>query len=102
VAIIPWKIGPITQATSPLKIFEYLAMGTPVVAPKLKPLEGIPYVYLAENHKEFLENISQAQSCVMENHVLDEFLRQNSWQARLDQLAGKIPHFGEPEQIVES
>jgi polysaccharide pyruvyl transferase CsaB len=102
VAIIPWKIGPITQATSPLKIFEYLAMGTPVVAPKLKPLEGIPYVYLAENHKEFLENITQAQSCVMENHVLDEFLRKNSWQARLDQLAGKIPHFGEPEQIVES
>lgn len=95
VAIIPWKISPITQATSPLKIFEYLAMGTPVVAPKLNPLEGIPYVFLAEDHQAFLENIERARSCMIEEQVLEEFLHQNSWQSRIDKLAEMIPHFKE-------
>jgi len=102
VAIIPWKIGPITQATSPLKIFEYLAMGVPVVAPKLIPLVGIPYVYLAQDHEGFLENITRAQSCSMQDHVLDEFLMHNSWQARMDQLAEKIPHLAEPDEPEKS
>jgi glycosyltransferase involved in cell wall biosynthesis len=97
VAIIPWTIGPITQATSPLKIFEYLAMGTPVVAPRLDPLRGIPYVYLAQDHEEFIANISLAQDCEMEDHVLDRFLMQNSWQARMDQLAEQIPHLAKLE-----
>jgi glycosyltransferase involved in cell wall biosynthesis len=93
VAIIPWKIGPITQATSPLKIFEYLAMGIPVVAPKLRPLEGIPYVFLSQDHEAFLKNITLARDCKMEEHVLDDFLRQNSWQARMDRLAEWMPDF---------
>jgi len=101
VAIIPWKIGPITQATSPLKIFEYLAMGTPVVAPKLHPLEGIPYVFLSPDHETFLENIEHARVCEMEAKLLDDFLRENSWQARIDRLVQSIPHFMEPDEPVE-
>jgi polysaccharide pyruvyl transferase CsaB len=101
VAIIPWKISPITQATSPLKIFEYLAMGTPVVAPKLNPLEGIPYVFLAKDHEAFLENIELAQGCEMEEQILDAFLQQNSWQARIDKLAERIAHFAESPRLEE-
>jgi hypothetical protein len=96
VAIIPWKIGPITQATSPLKIFEYLATATPVVTPKLHPLEGIPYVFLSPEHDTFLENIAYALDCAMDDHVLDAFLRENSWQARIDHLSRSLPHFTEP------
>ncbi|OGO14830.1 MAG: hypothetical protein A2Z14_00110 [Chloroflexi bacterium RBG_16_48_8] len=95
VAIIPWKFEPITQATSPLKIFEYLAMGTPVVAPKLQPLEGIPYLFLSQDHQSFLGNIEHALSCEMEETVLEAFLRENSWQARIDQLATRAAHFKE-------
>jgi glycosyltransferase involved in cell wall biosynthesis len=35
VAIIPWKANAVTHATSPLKVYEYLAMRRPVVAPQL-------------------------------------------------------------------
>lgn len=90
VTIIPWEISPITQATSPLKVFEYLAMGVPVVAPKINPLLDLPYVYLSENHDEFIENIERARSCVMDEVVLDEFNKANSWQARIDELAMHI------------
>ena len=90
VAIIPWKISPITQATSPLKIFEYLAMGVPVVAPNLPPLADLPYVFLADDHAEFLENIGKALDCEMEDEVLDKFLEDNSWKARIQGLAEKV------------
>ncbi|MCH7588316.1 MAG: polysaccharide pyruvyl transferase family protein [Chloroflexi bacterium] len=90
VAIIPWKISPITQATSPLKIFEYLAMGVPVVAPKLRPLADLPYVFLAEDHEEFLEKMSEALACKTEDKVIDAFLHSNSWKARIELLAEKV------------
>jgi glycosyltransferase involved in cell wall biosynthesis len=92
VAIIPWEISPITQSTSPLKVFEYLAMAVPVVAPKLDPLEGMPYVFLAQDHDEFIENIERAHSCMIEDEILDAFVLRNSWRARIDALAAKVPH----------
>jgi hypothetical protein len=86
VAIIPWKISPITQATSPLKVFEYLAMGVPVVAPDLNPLRKIPYVFLSQGEEQFLENIQRAADCAIDEKILDSFLQENSWKARIDDL----------------
>jgi glycosyltransferase involved in cell wall biosynthesis len=90
VAIIPWKISPITQSTSPLKVFEYLAMGVPVVAPKINPLLDLPYVFLAQDHDEFIQNIEKARTIEIEDSVLDDFIQANSWQARIDELARHI------------
>jgi hypothetical protein len=45
---------------------------------------------LSENHDEFLENIEVARSCEMDEVVLDGFLKANSWQARIDELAKYI------------
>ena len=86
VAIIPWHISPITHATSPLKIYEFLAMGLPVVAPKLDSLEGIPYVLTSIDRDEFIHNVGQAVHLEMDEELLDQFLVQNSWKARVDQL----------------
>jgi polysaccharide pyruvyl transferase WcaK-like protein/glycosyltransferase involved in cell wall biosynthesis len=90
VAIIPWEISPLTNATSPLKVFEYLAMGKPVVAPSIEPLQGIPYVYLAHDHAEFLEQVERALECKVEDRVLEGFLQENSWAARIDVLERAI------------
>ena len=57
VAIIPWKVNEITVATSPLKLYEYLAMHVPVVVPDLPPLQNIPAVYQSDNREAFLRNI---------------------------------------------
>jgi len=90
VAIIPWEISPITQATSPLKVFEYVTMGVPVVAPDLDPLKDIPYVFLSKDRQHFIENIRRARAVKVDGHVVDGFAQQNSWTARLDALQSRI------------
>lgn len=86
VAIIPWKVNDLTQATSPLKVYEYLAMGKPVVAPVLEPLADIPFVLRSENNAAFLDNIERARHLHVDGERLNAFLRQNSWERRVTQL----------------
>ena len=90
VALIPWKVSPITQATSPLKLYEYLAMNTPVVAPKLDPLEEIPGVYLAEGQEEFLDLVQQVVESELPVDQVEAFIQENNWQARVRKLLSYI------------
>lgn len=86
VAIIPWKINPITDATSPLKVFEYLAMHKPVVAPAIAPLRDMPGVWLARDSSEFIRRIDEARSSVFPTARVDDFISANRWECRIDQL----------------
>lgn len=86
VAIVPWKVGAITQATSPLKIYEYLAMHRPVVAPDIQPLQGLPGVTLANGHADFVEKVGAARHTPLPEAELERFIQANSWQARVNQL----------------
>lgn len=86
VAIIPWKVTPITQATSPLKVYEYLAMYRPVVAPDLVPLRGIPGVLTARHPEEFLQLVDQARTVTLDKEAIETFIRKNDWTARVEQL----------------
>jgi glycosyltransferase involved in cell wall biosynthesis len=86
VAIIPWSISPLTHATNPLKVYEYLAMGKPVVAPTLKSLEGIPYVFASNSHDEFIANIEKARGIRIDEDVIESFIAHNSWAQRVSVL----------------
>lgn len=86
VAIIPWKRCKITESTSPLKLYEYLAMGCPVVAPDLPPLRNIPGVSLARDHQEFLELVSHTNREAMDQTAVAQFIAKNNWQSRTQQL----------------
>jgi cellulose synthase/poly-beta-1,6-N-acetylglucosamine synthase-like glycosyltransferase len=86
VAIIPWKVNPITLATSPIKIYEYLAMRKPVVAPYLPDLQGIPGVYFSSNQAAFLQNIALALRTPVDKLPIQDFLDHNSWEYRVRQL----------------
>src|SRR5205814_10649419 len=59
--IIPFKINPITEATDPVKFYEYLSGGKPVVSVKLPELEPYhDYVYLAEDATNFAAQLDRA------------------------------------------
>ncbi len=86
VAVIPWKVNPITQATSPLKIYEYLAMMKPVVAPTIDPLRGIPGVYLAKDEQDFLNLVGMVRKMSLPIEEITQFIRENSWNSRVNHL----------------
>src|SRR5262249_19043243 len=59
--VIPFLVNDITEATNPVKFYEYLYGGKPVVAPALTEL--LPYdqiSYLARGHEEFLQQLDRA------------------------------------------
>ncbi len=59
--IIPFLVNDITEATNPVKLYEYLSGGKPVVSPRLTellPFEAL--CYLADGHDDFLAKLEQA------------------------------------------
>jgi glycosyltransferase involved in cell wall biosynthesis len=84
--ILPWKVDAITRSTSPLKVYECLAMGLPAVAPRLGPLEGMPGVFLADSAAEFVRLAGEARLGPAEREAAAAFVRLNTWSARLEQL----------------
>lgn len=83
VAILPFKPGHISDAVSPIKVFEYLFMGVPVVSNDLPEVRGYPNVFIASGAEEF------ARLCSARNLGVkgaDEFVMVNSWAARIDAI----------------
>jgi len=86
VAIIPWKVNQITQTTSPLKVYEYLAMQKPVVAPDITPLQSMPGVFLATDNTDFVELVAQVQGTDLTKTAIANFVAANNWKARIDAI----------------
>jgi GT2 family glycosyltransferase len=87
---IPWKINEITLTTSPLKLYEYLSMRKPVVAPDLPPLRGVPGVFVSEDRQAFLDNLRRVRHLEVSRRDVDRFVRDNSWQVRIDLLLDQL------------
>jgi glycosyltransferase involved in cell wall biosynthesis len=63
VCLIPYRRNPYTEGLSPIKLYEYLAMGKPVIGTRLPYLaREEAHIWLAETADEFIEAIRQAAS----------------------------------------
>ena len=80
----------LTQAVSPLKVFEYLAMGVPVVATPMRELADLPYVLTAEAPDAFAALIPQAAALAVDAATIARFREANSWHARLGAMLGPL------------
>jgi GT2 family glycosyltransferase len=87
--IIPFKVNAVTEATDPVKLYEYLIGGKPVVAVALPELEACrDLIYTARKVEDFLARLDEALS---ENDPQieerrKEFARQNTWRKRYEQI----------------
>jgi len=59
VAIIPFKVNKLTERIDPLKVYEYLAAGVPVVSTPVGRVNDLP-VLIGNNHEEFVQKIKEA------------------------------------------
>lgn len=104
VAIIPFKKTPLTEATNPVKLFEYLSAGKPVVATDLDELRHYAdYVHLADTPETWLAalEIALEDTSLMRIQARQEFARQNTWAARFAQAeAAMLTPFPKVSVIV--
>ncbi|MGB9794082.1 glycosyltransferase [Caldisericum exile] len=61
VAIIPFKLNDLTKKIDPLKAYEYLASGLPVVSTPVGNVSSLP-IYVAQTKEEFLRKVELAIS----------------------------------------
>jgi GT2 family glycosyltransferase/glycosyltransferase involved in cell wall biosynthesis len=106
VAIIPFLLTPLTESTNPVKFYEYLSAGKPVVSVELRELE--PYrelFYPARSPEEF---ISQIEAALKEDssekiQARMEFAKQHTWEHRhkeFDEAIAKL--YGKVSIIIVS
>lgn len=88
VGLIPHLRTPLTETMSPLKLYEYLAGGLPVVATDLEPMRSVdPRVTLVPDRGDW---VTAVRSAVALGRTSEEerlaFVAANSWRARYDRL----------------
>lgn len=101
--VIPFKINKLTLATNPVKVYEYLASGRPVIATRLPELEKLnEYVTLARNVDEFEQGIRQALGDQSNEKIAarKEFAAKHTWRERYIQLMEAVKEHLYPKVSV--
>ncbi len=87
VCTIPFLINDITQATSPLKLFEYMALEKPIVTTEMHECKKYESVMIAKTNKEFVDLIDTVLSFNKENNnkyfdLLNKEALENTWEEK--------------------
>jgi GT2 family glycosyltransferase/glycosyltransferase involved in cell wall biosynthesis/Tfp pilus assembly protein PilF len=89
VAIIPFKIVELTRCTNPVKLYEYMAAGKPVVASAIpEVIEATDLVYIADDSSSFADRIEAAlaEDTPALRARRQAWAREHTWASRAGQL----------------
>jgi GT2 family glycosyltransferase/glycosyltransferase involved in cell wall biosynthesis len=89
VCVLPFLLNRLTQAVDPVKIYEYLSQGKPVVATPLPEVrDHRDVLYLANNQDEFVAQIDRAlkEDSGVRHAARIEYAAANSWSDRIERL----------------
>ncbi len=85
VGIIPFIHSSLSDAVDPIKIYEYLYFGLPVVVTGIDHLKEYPKTHFATK-SDIVMKIIQAISDNTDKDIVDDFLKKTTWAARFDAL----------------
>lgn len=92
ICLIPFVVNAITQSTSPLKLYEYLALGKPVVTTALPECRGLPCVFVADDAEAFISHLRALLA--VDRAAMQEPARQVaaefSWQKKAQQIVACV------------
>ncbi|WP_052759417.1 glycosyltransferase [Paenibacillus sp. DMB20] len=94
VALIPFLNNALTQATNPVKLYEYLAAGKPVVSTRLPELEAIAsdLAAICPTYEAFEKAVEKALTAADTRALTSglAFASRNTWKQRYEELNGWI------------
>lgn len=83
-AIIPFKMGALSDAVDPIKIYEYLALGLPAVSFRMPQIADYPATATVHSVDEFISALDSALASAPDRAELRKFLENNTWSKRTD------------------
>jgi glycosyltransferase involved in cell wall biosynthesis len=92
VALVPYAINDLTKSVFPMKVYEYLAAGLPVVTTPLPALNATPGVIVAADAPATVSAVERAlaQDGPEARRARSQEVRGNSWDARLDEISSYL------------
>lgn len=90
VSMIPFVVNEITLSTSPIKLFEYMALGTPIVTTAMPECRKYKSVLIGENHEDFIEKIDKALKLREDKEymqLVDKEALENTWSAKAKDIS---------------
>lgn len=90
---IPFKLNDITKSTSPVKIFEYMALHKPIVTTDLLECRKYKSVFIGKNHKDFILKLEESYKKRNEKKyisLLDKEAKENDWSIKAQEIIDLI------------
>ncbi len=93
IQVIPFKVNRLTEAVSPVKLFEYMAIGKPILTAPLPECKRYESVRTYTDADDF---IKQAEKLLKLAHdpeylaVMDKEAKDNTWDARVEEIVGSL------------
>ena len=103
VCIIPFLVNDLTLHTNPVKLYEYLAAGKPVVGtamPEIMIGEGL--VYVGKDHGDFIAKLADAMASRNDPAFVQRrvaYAMQQTWSDRVDRLEHALAQLGRRENL---
>lgn len=82
---IPFLINEITESTSPVKLFEYMATQKPILTTAMKECKKYKSVNIAKTHEDFIKKIPEVIAKGQDPKYLDLLLKEaskNTWEQK--------------------
>lgn len=97
VCTIPFVINSITEATSPVKLFEYMALEKPIVTTDMNECRKYKSVMIAHNEKEYIELIDKAVQISSNTEANKDYMKllndealENDWSKKTEAIINLI------------
>jgi len=95
VYILPFKINDITKSTNPIKVFEYMALGKPIVSTDLNECRKYKPILIGKTYAQFLEKIESSLEGLGKEYKQNEkeVALNNTWNAKTKDIVSGLEKF---------